>query len=409
MVLKNTYFFWVISCLLVISCKTNTQTPIAIPTETEFNTAQVVVAASRFDKYVPLIEGKEVGFVGNQTSIVKSFAENKDIYTHLVDSLLSLNVKIKKVFSPEHGFRGKADAGEKVLDGVDSSTGIPIISLYGNNKKPKPKQFENIDVILFDLQDVGVRFYTYTSTLHYVMEAATEAEIPVIVLDRPNPNAHYIDGPILETKHQSFIGMHPVPIVSGMTIGEYAQMINGEAWLRNDIQCDLTVISLLNYTHKTSYKLPVKPSPNLPNAKAVNLYPSICLFEGTPISCGRGTDSQFQIFGAPELPSEKYNYAFTPKPNQGAKYPKHQDILCHGMNLNKHVFLSEIELNWILDAYANYPNKETFFTPFFTKLAGTDKLQNQIELGYSTSDIKKTWQPGIEKFKKTRSKYLLYD
>ena len=409
MVLKNTYFFWVLAALFIISCKTNTQGPKTISNLSEISTTKLEVAASQLEKYIPLLKGKNVALVANQTSIIENPSLKKEKYTHLVDTLLALNISLKKVFSPEHGFRGKADAGEKVLDGKDPSTGIPIVSLYGSNKKPKSNQLEGIDIIVFDLQDVGVRFYTYTSTLHYVMEAAAEAAIPVIVLDRPNPNAHYIDGPILERKYESFIGMHPVPIVSGMTIGEYAQMINGEKWLQNGINCDLTVIPLANYTHKTAYELPVKPSPNLPNAKAINLYSSICLFEGTRISCGRGTETQFQIFGSPLLASEKYTFSYTPIPNQGAKHPKHQDKLCYGMNLQEHKRLDEIELNWILNAYANYPNQKDFFIPYFSKLAGTAKLQNQIELGYSAADIKKTWQPGIEKFKKIRLKYLLYD
>ncbi len=409
MVLKNTYFFWVLAALFIISCKTNTQGPKTISNLSEISTTKLEVAASQLEKYIPLLKGKNVALVANQTSIIENPSLKKEKYTHLVDTLLALNISLKKVFSPEHGFRGKADAGEKVLDGKDPSTGIPIISLYGSNKKPKSNQLEGIDIIVFDLQDVGVRFYTYTSTLHYVMEAAAEAAIPVIVLDRPNPNAHYIDGPILERKYESFIGMHPVPIVSGMTIGEYAQMINGEKWLQNGINCDLTVIPLANYTHKTAYELPVKPSPNLPNAKAINLYSSICLFEGTRISCGRGTETQFQIFGSPLLASEKYTFSYTPIPNRGAKQPKHQDKLCYGMNLQEHKNLDEIELNWILNAYANYPNQKDFFIPYFSKLAGTAKLQNQIELGYSAADIKKTWQPGIEKFKKIRLKYLLYD
>jgi len=409
MVLKNTYFFWVLPVLFLISCKTNTQTPKTISIESKINLTPIKVGASHFEKYIPLLKGKKVAIVANQTSTIENNSTTKEKYTHLVDTLLAMDISINKVFSPEHGFRGKADAGEKVMDGIDPTTGIPIISLYANNKKPHTDQLKGIDIIVFDLQDVGVRYYTYTSTLHYVMEAAAEASIPVMVLDRPNPNAHYIDGPILEKQYESFIGMHPVPIVSGMTIGEYALMINGESWLRNGIKCDLRIIPLSNYTHKTTYELPVKPSPNLPNATAINLYPSICLFEGTLLSCGRGTETQFQIFGAPELPEDKYPFTFTPIPNEGAKHPKHQEVLCYGMNLQDNDRLSEIELSWILDAYANYPNKKDFFISYFIKLAGTVTLQNQIELGYSVVDIKKTWQPGLEKFKKTRSKYLLYE
>ena len=409
MKIKNTYFFWVLIILFVISCKTNPQLAKETQNKSVIESTTIQVGASQINKYLPLLQGKKVAIVGNQTSLIQNSKFKIQNYTHVVDSLLSLNVRIEKVFSPEHGFRGKADAGEKVVDGIDSATGLPIISLYGNNKKPKAKQLKEIEVLLFDLQDVGVRFYTYISTLHYVMEAAAEAKIPLIVLDRPNPNGHYVDGPVLEDKHRSFVGMHPIPIVYGMTIGEYAEMINGEGWLRNGIQCDLTVIPLQNYTHKSHYNLPVKPSPNLPNATAVNLYPSLCFFEGSKISCGRGTEKQFQVFGAPNLPIDNYPFSFTPKPNEGAKYPKHQDFACNGLDLTSTGNLKEINLQWLLEAYSNYPYKNEFFIPFFTKLAGTELLQNQIELGYSQNDIKKTWQPALEKFKKIRANYLLYD
>lgn len=408
MEIKNTYFFWVFLALFVISCKTNPKPITPKHSNNEKITNTIQVGASQFDDYIGILKEKRVAIVGNQTSIIKNKQSNQT-YTHLVDTLLALDITIKSVFSPEHGFRGKADAGEKVVNSLDKVTGLPIISLYGSNKKPKPAQLKGIDIIVFDLQDVGVRFYTYISTLHYVMEAAAEAKIPMIVLDRPNPNAQYVDGPVLEEKHRSFVGMHQVPIVYGMTIGEYAKMINGEGWLRNALQCNLTVIPLRNYTHQLAYNLPVKPSPNLPNAQAINLYPSLCFFEGTSISCGRGTQAQFQLFGAPELPVEKYPFSFIPKPNEGAKHPKHQGKTCNGLNLSDIPTLNEISLQWILDAYKNSPNKDTFFNPFFTKLAGTEKLQNQIELGYSQKDIKKTWQPELEKFKIIRSKYLLYD
>lgn len=377
------------------------------------------VGASQLDDYLSLLEGKKVGIVGNQTSIIRKHASrlrsmpqtsNNEVaaYEHLVDTLLALNINVVKVFSPEHGFRGKADAGEKVVDGVDSATGLPIISLYGSNKKPKEKQLKGIDILLFDLQDVGVRFYTYISTLHYVMEAAAENQIAVVVLDRPNPNAHYVDGPVLEKKHKSFVGMHPVPIVYGMTIGEYAQMINGEGWLRNGLQCNLKVVKLKNYTHQTTYVLPVKPSPNLPNAKSVELYPSLCFFEGTTISCGRGTETQFQVFGHPDLPKKYFPYTFTPQPNAGAKHPKNQGKLCYGVDLRQ-TKVHKINLQWLLDAYTAYPKDKKFFNSFFTKLAGTEKLQNQIELGYTQNDIRGEWVRPLIKFKKIRAKYLLYE
>lgn len=377
----------------------------------ELTQQKPIVGANKINELLPKLQNKRVGIVANQTSVVFT---SDTTYTHLVDSLVALNVNVKTVFSPEHGFRGKADAGELVKNGKDIKTGLPIISLYGKNKKPFPAQLEGLDVIIFDVQDVGVRFYTYISTLHYVMEACAEANIPVIVLDRPNPNGHYVDGPILEKEFKSFIGMHPIPIVHGMTIGEYAQMINGENWLANKVQCDLSVISVAHYTHQTPYSLPIKPSPNLPNDQSINLYPSICLFEGTPISVGRGTEKQFQIIGTPEYFLKRHLYSFTPKPNFGAKNPKHNGKECNGYNLTKEPRLSELNLKWLLEFYKThkqYAPKTPFFNKdkFFYKLAGTDKLQQQIEAGMSEAEIKATWQKGLEAFKKTRAKYLIYD
>ena len=358
--------------------------------------SQIKVAAERTKAYLPLLEDNKIAIVGNQTSMIKN--------THLVDSLISLEVDVIKVFSPEHGFRGKADAGAKIEDGIDVKTGIPIISLYGKNKKPSSKQLEGIDVLLFDIQDVGARFYTYISTLHYVMEAAGEHNIKVIILDRPNPNGHYIDGPIREDGFESFVGMHPIPIVHGMTIGEYAKMINAENWISN--KCNLTVIEMENYNHDMHYNLPIKPSPNLPNSKSINLYPSLCLFEGTNISIGRGTDYPFQHFGAPYLES---NYSFTPKSGEGSKYPKHKNIECFGTDLRfQDNYLTDINLNWIINSYNNCPYKEKFFTNFFDKLAGTDKLRLQIIDGKTEKEIKGSWIDGLDKFKLTRKKYLLY-
>lgn len=400
---KNTIFFWLMAFLFLTACKTNPQTKTkAILQESN----ELLLAASRFDLYVPQLQGKKVGFVGNQASVIPN---KNNTYTHVVDTLLSLDLDIQKVFSPEHGFRGKAAAGESVQDGIDTQTGLPVVSLYGVHKKPSKKQLEGLDILLFDLQDVGVRFYTYISTLHYIMEAAGQNNLKVIVLDRPNPNANYIDGPVLQDKHRSFVGLHPVPVVYGMTIGEFAQMIFGENWLEETQTCDLQVIPLKNYTHQTKYALPVKPSPNLPNAVAVNLYPSLCFFEGTYISCGRGTDKPFQVFGAPDLPSELYPFTFTPMPNSGAKHPKFQGEICQGLDLENAERLSEIHLDWLLNAYQDSPNRTNFFNNYFEKLSGDSELREQIKLGYSAADIKKTWQPGIEKFKITRSKYLLYE
>ena len=300
---------------------------------------QLVLGVDQIERYAKLISNKRVGVVANQTSVIYHDKGN----THLVDTLLALNYSIEKVFAPEHGFRGTADAGEIVKDGLDVKTGLPIISLYGKNKKPSSKLLADLDVMIFDIQDVGARFYTYISTLHYVMEACAESKIPVIILDRPNPNGHYIDGPILDMEHQSFVGMHPVPVVHGMTIGEYAIMINGEAWLDQSLECELHVIEMKNYNHQMSYELPIKPSPNLPNSTAINLYPSLCFFEGTNVSAGRGTNLQFQIFGSPYL--QGYDYNFIPKPNAGAKYPKHKGEICYGVNLSESEYLDEIRLD----------------------------------------------------------------
>jgi len=358
--------------------------------------SQIMVGAERINSYLPLLQGKKIAIVGNQSSLIQK--------KHLVDSLLTRNINIVKVFSPEHGFRGIEDAGAKIEDGIDEKTGIPIISLYGRNKKPTNKQIKEIDIIIFDIQDVGARFYTYISTLHYVMEAASENNIKVIVLDRPNPNGHYVDGPVREDMFKSFVGMHPVPIVHGMTIGEYALMINGENWISN--KCDLLVIKMENYNHNIHYDLPVKPSPNLPNAKAVNLYPSLCLFEGTNVSVGRGTDYPFQQFGSPYL---KSNYSFIPKSKSGSRKPKHENKNCYGFNLKyEEKFHNSLKLNWIIYCYNNTTNKENFFNNFFDKLAGTDKLRKQIINGLNENEIKESWKKDLYEFKKIREKYLLY-
>lgn len=436
---KNTYFFSVLLMLsLMISCankhptvsKKETSSVESVQTKiTTDNQVEkpIISGADRFYNYLPLIKDKNIAIVANQTSIMKlkqkfsrgpSTTGLKEVTHHIVDYFsTNYNIKVKTVFAPEHGFRGKADAGEHIKDGKDSKTGIPIISLYGKNKKPTQEQLKGLDAVVFDIQDVGARFYTYISTLHYVMEACAEANIPLIVLDRPNPNGHYIDGPVLEKEHTSFVGMHPVPVVYGMTIGEYAQMINGENWLKNEVKCDLTVIELENYTHDSEYSLPIKPSPNLPNDTSINLYPSLCFFEGTNVSVGRGTEFQFQIIGSP-LFSKKDNYSFTPKPNFGSKFPKNQDIVCFGYDLTKNKRLSTLDLSWLLEfnkdytSFKNaqdYPSKATLFNSFFTKLAGTKKLQQQIEQGLSTTEIRNSWNKDLEIFKEIRAKYLIYD
>jgi len=361
--------------------------------------------------YLPLLKGKKVGIVANQTSLVREISpkitDKNGI--HIVDFLVSNEADISKVFAPEHGFRGKADAGETVKDGVDIKTGLTIISLYGKNKKPTQQQLDGIEVMIFDIQDVGVRFYTYIATLHHVMEACTEAGIPLIILDRPNPNGHYIDGPMMEEEHTGFLGMHPVPLVHGMTIGEYAQMINGQGWLADDMKCEIKIIKCKNYTHKTLYSLPVRPSPNLPNDVAINLYPSLGLLEGTNLNAGRGTEMQFQIIGSPFLPEEFYPFSYTPQPNFGAKYPKHNGIACNGLDLRKTPRMSRVDLNWIIEAYLNHEKKEKFFnTANFTAHAGTAELQRQIEQGYTFKEIRKTWLRDLQAYDKMRQKYLLY-
>ncbi|MDO6760181.1 DUF1343 domain-containing protein [Tamlana sp. 2_MG-2023] len=365
----------------------------------------IIVGANQTENYLPLIEGKRIGIVANQTSVI---FKNDTTYTHLVDSLVSLKVNIKSVFAPEHGFRGQADAGEVVKDGIDTKTNLPIVSLYGKNKKPSAEQLKDIDLIIFDIQDVGARFYTYISSLHYVMEACAEQNIPVVILDRPNPNGSYIDGPILEKENKSFVGMHPIPIVHGMSIGEYAKMINGEKWLENGLQCELTVISNKNYNRNLSYSLPIKPSPNLPNDQSINLYPSLCFFEGTNVNAGRGTEKQFQVFGSPFLNKEKFKFQYTPIANAGSKYPKHQNKLCYGEDLTEAKTIDYINLSWLIEAYQNTSSKKDFFNNFFIKLAGTSKLQEQIESGLSAEAIKARWKSDLDAFEKMRTQYLLY-
>ncbi|WP_303686218.1 DUF1343 domain-containing protein [Nonlabens dokdonensis] len=380
------------------------------------NNNEPVPAAYLLNEWIIKLKGKKVALVGNQTSVVRTGdtivskewkSKDKLRYTHLVDTLLAHGIDIKRVFAPEHGFRGTADAGATIKDGIDAKTGIPIISLYGKNKKPFKEQLEDVDIILFDIQDVGARFYTYISTLHYVMEACAQYNKKIIVLDRPNPNGHYIDGPILEEEHQSFVGMHPVPVVHGMTIGEYAQMINGEKWLDNDLQANLEIIKCKNYTHDSSYSIPIKPSPNLPNDQSINLYPSLCFFEGADVSVGRGTEMQFQVYGSPSL--VKYtDFEFTPTPNIGAKRPLFNGKKCYGVDLRNHEKLDHIELEFLVDAFAKAPYKSKFFNSFFTKLAGTKTLQAQIEKGMSAQEIAATWEKGLEEYQKLRGKYLLY-
>ena len=372
--------------------------------------------AENVNAYLDKLKNKKIGVITNQTGTIRKFKiippNSKDNGSYsvsnisIIDFFIDEKLNIQTIFAPEHGFRGTADAGEHIIDGKDSKTGLPIISLYGDNKKPKPEQLDGIDIMVFDLQDVGARFYTYISSLHYIMEACAENKIQLIVLDRPNPNGSIVDGPILEIEFTSFVGMHPIPLLHGMTIGEYAKMINGEKWLKNGIQCDLTVITCLNYKREMKYSLPIKPSPNLPNDQSINLYASLCLFEGTNVSVGRGTETQFQIYGSPFLP--KSDFKFTPKPNFGAKDPVYNGKECYGEDLSKIEKVTQLELKWLLKAYKNTPDKSKFFNSFFTKLAGNKKLQQQIETGISENEIRKSWEKGLSDFKEMRKKYLIY-
>jgi uncharacterized protein YbbC (DUF1343 family) len=360
----------------------------------------IIPGAYNISAYLNIIYNKKVALVANQTSMIGS--------THLLDTLLKIGIKVEKVFSPEHGFRGNLDAGERVKTEVDAKTGIKIVSLYGRHIKPKPAELSDIDVVVFDIQDVGVRCYTYLSTLHYVMEACAENGRKLIVLDRPNPNSFYIDGPVLDEKFKSFVGLHPIPLVYGMTIGEYAKMLNGEMWLKNGVVCELTVIPCENYNHQSRYILPVRPSPNLRDMQAIYLYPSLTLFEGTCINIGRGTDFPFKVFGNPQLKSMSYKY--TPKCNGSKIVTMHCDTLCYGVDLQEYKLRDSdmFTLKWLIMAYKLYPDKPDFFNIFFYNLSGNKELRKQIESGMSETEIKESWKEGIEKFKKIRQKYLLY-
>jgi len=368
---------------------------------------ELLVGAQQTEKFLSLLSDKKVAVVGNQTSVIGE--------THLVDSLLSLSLEVVKVFSPEHGFRGDADAGEKVDSNVDEKTGLPIVSLYGSNKKPTDDQLKGIDLVIFDIQDVGVRFYTYISTLHYVMEACAENNISVMILDRPNPNGHIVDGPIRKKGYESFVGMHPIPLLHGMTIGEYGKMLNGEKWLKNEVQCDLTVIPCENYSHDSFYSLPIYPSPNLRSDAAIALYPSLCLFEGTVMSVGRGTDFPFEVFGHPDLKgkSENYDFQFTPAPNFVAKNPKLKGELCYGKHLGnkKEIRLDSLNIEWVYNAYVDLGRKD-FFTKdkgrWFDLLAGNDQLRKDIIAGKSIQEIRSAWTKDLENFQDIRKHYLIY-
>lgn len=363
---------------------------------------EIIVGAEQTKQYFPLLQSKKVALTANQTSLVNQ--------QHLADLMLAEGIQLQFVFSPEHGFRGNADAGEQIKDGLDTKTGLPIISLYGRHKKPTAEDLEGIEIVVFDIQDVGVRFYTYISSLHYIMEACAENHIPLLVLDRPNPNGFYVDGPTLAAEASSFVGMHQIPLVHGMTIGEYALMINEEQWLKDSVHCDLMVVPCKNYTHSTLYNLPVKPSPNLPNIRSIYLYPSLGLFEGTIMSIGRGTPFPFQVYGHPDYKTN--GFKFTPASMYGAKHPKLKDKLCHGKDLREipldQVRKSQFTLKYLIEAHKIMHKKGEFFNNFFYRLAGSHKLQQQIEKGMNEKEIRASWQTDIDKFKTIRKQYLLY-
>lgn len=377
-------------CLMFASCKAQTQK------------LKLVSGAERVDQFLPILKGKTIGIVANPTSLVSG--------VHLVDTLLSLKVKIGCVFAPEHGFRGEAEAGETVSSGIDKKSGVKVFSLYGDQKKPSDESLRGIDILVFDIQDVGARFYTYINTLQYVMEAAAKHQLPILVLDRPNPHGNYFDGPVLDTAERSFVGLQQIPIVHGLTVGEYASMLNGEYWLADSLQCNLQVISMLNWDRNKIYRLPIAPSPNLPNDRAIRLYPSLCLFEGTNVSLGRGTNLPFQCYGFPNNPNGNFN--FTPRSIPGKSLrPPHENVLCRGYDLSTtdlDLPNGRIELKWLLDAWNSYQDKSKFFLPFFDKLAGNHILKQQISAGWSEEKIRSTWAPGLKKYGLIRQKYLMY-
>ena len=397
----------IIFCFIT-SCNSNTSeiSDKSLLKDKKESESRIITGAERLSAYLDIMRGKRVGLVVNQTSMVGQ--------SHLVDTLLSKEISIKNIFAPEHGFRGTADAGEKISDGKDPRTGIPVTSLYGKTKKPTSEMLDGLDLLVFDIQDVGTRFYTYISTMSYVMEACAENGIPILVLDRPNPNGNYVDGPVRKAGNESFVGLHPVPVVHGMTVGEYAQMVNGEGWLKDGIQCDLRIIKCLNYDHSAEYVLPVKPSPNLPNQRSIYLYPSLCFFEGTVFSVGRGTNKQFQVVGHPD--NEIGDFKFTPVSMPGAKYPKHENEACKGLYINdrsdKELFNQQyLDLSYVVNMYQSFENKSSFFTKnnFFDLLTGDKNIRVMIQKGMNAEQIRTSWLPEVNEFKEIRKQYLLYE
>jgi uncharacterized protein YbbC (DUF1343 family) len=406
--LKFFLLFTAIACL----CTGKTMSQKSVVKPLKFNAAiktdGIITGADQTDRYIDYLKGKNIGMVVNQTSVI-----GKGL-TPSVDSLLKRGIAIKKIFGPEHGFRGNASNGAEVTNGVDQKSGLPVISLYGNKHyKPTPDDLKGLDLVIFDIQDVGTRFYTYLSTLHYVMEACAENNVELMIFDRPNPNGFYVDGPVLDTAYRSFVGLNPIPIVHGLTIAEFAQMTNGEGWLKNHVQCKLNIIKVANYRHNLVYRLPVNPSPNLNTDKSILLYPSVCLFEGTTLSLGRGTMFPFLQIGHPSLKG-KYTYSFKPVSIAGmSEDPPQKDQLCYGINLKDFdtdsiAATGKLNLSWLIELYKAFPDKEHFFNAYFTKLAGTSELRKQIEAGKSEEEIRASWEPALSNYRTIRQKYLLY-
>jgi len=392
------YFKILFSLCLFASCTATSQ----VSENTAVSPPKIVVGAENTSAYLPQLKGKNIALVANQTSLVEG--------EHLLDFLLKEQIMISKVFCLEHGFRGDADAGAKVADGKDVKTGIPLVSLYGSSKKPKSTDLEGVDVVVFDIQDVGARFYTYISSLHYIMEACAENNVQVMVLDRPNPHISDINGPVLEPAFKSFVGMHPIPVLHGMTIGEYAQMINGEKWLEKGVQTKLTVVPVLNYTRTSTYSLPIPPSPNLPNDTAIALYPTLCFFEGTPtVSVGRGTSKPFQQYGSPNL-DKLFTEYFIPKAMYGASTPRLNGKICYGEQLSLEAVEGKngLNLSYLIKCYGASTDKSNFFSNFFNQLAGTSKLKKQIIAGLSLEVLEQSWQADLHAFKLMRTPYLIY-
>ncbi|MFN3841232.1 MAG: exo-beta-N-acetylmuramidase NamZ domain-containing protein [Cyclobacteriaceae bacterium] len=384
--------------ILAISCSNNPKQPVAYQQSRKNQPDEPLVGARQLNELLPKLASQRVALLVNHTSLVGK--------THLADTLLKRNVNLVKIFVPEHGFRGTADAGEEIKDGTDAKTGLPLISLYGANKKATPQQLADVDVVIFDIQDVGARFFTYVSSMHYMMEACAENNTKLIILDRPNPNG-YVDGPVLQPEFKSFVGMHPVPIVHGLTVGELALMINGEGWLGENKKCSLEVIPVKNWTHDDFYSVPVRPSPNLPDDQSIKLYPSTCLFEGTVLSVGRGTPTPFQVIGHPDL--KDMPFQFTPVRIDGmSKNPPYENTPCYGIDLRKVPVKRQLDLSYLIRMYQAFPDKEKFFISYFEKLAGTGTLREQIKQGLDEATIRESWQDELTRYKEIRKKYLLY-